>query len=155
MVTGRLHTREDSGIVLDREGRWRHDGEPIEHPRIIEAFNRGLEPTDDGRFILRFGRDWCFVQVEDCAYQAERLAFEGGTVTAWLSDATEEPLDLPSLCAAADGSLRCRVKRGRAWARFSRHAQFQLGDRAEADAEGFFLRVGGRVLRLNIPVSAA
>ena len=45
----RWHTREDSGLVLDRELNWVHDGERITHPRIIEAFNAGLVPTDDGR----------------------------------------------------------------------------------------------------------
>src|SRR5262249_6822997 len=60
---GRRHTRENSGIRLDRNGRWWHDGVPIEHPKIIDAFNRGLSPTDGGRFRLDFGNDWCFVQV--------------------------------------------------------------------------------------------
>ena len=41
----KLHTREQSGIRLDRQLRWWHDDEPVEHPKIIEAFNRGLSPT--------------------------------------------------------------------------------------------------------------
>ncbi|MGZ6140198.1 MAG: hypothetical protein ACXWLA_05970, partial [Myxococcaceae bacterium] len=53
----RWHTREDSGLVLDRELNWVHDGERVTHPRIIEAFNAGLVPTDDGRFQLHIGQD--------------------------------------------------------------------------------------------------
>ena len=47
MATVRWHTREDSGLRLDREQRWFHDDERIEHPKVIEAFNRGLRVEDD------------------------------------------------------------------------------------------------------------
>ena len=54
-MPARWHTREDSGIRLDRQFRWWHDGELIEHPNIIEAFNKGVRVGDDGRVTLHFG----------------------------------------------------------------------------------------------------
>ena len=48
----RWHTREDSGFVIDRNVDWWHDGERIEHPNIIEAFNRGLRIAEDGQVKL-------------------------------------------------------------------------------------------------------
>ena len=47
MKTPRWHTREDSGLRIDRQGQWWHDDEKIEHPNIIEAFNRGLRVMED------------------------------------------------------------------------------------------------------------
>ena len=140
----RWHTREDSGIRLDREGRWWHDDELIEHPRIIEAFNTGLVPTDDGRFKLVFGRDWCFVEVEDAAYRVLAVDVEESTVALRLSDRSMDAFDPATLKLEADGVLSCRVKGGRAKARFTRDAQFELGSRMEEREGAILLRLGGR-----------
>ena len=136
----RWHTREDSGIRLDREGRWWHDGERIEHPKIVEAFNRGLTPEADGRYKLSFGNDWCFVEVEDAAYRVlglERNA--GGPPVLALSDRTHEPLIPETLAVESDQVFSCRVKGGRAKARFSRDAQAALGELLEERAGGIWL----------------
>jgi len=146
-VTGRLHTREDSGLRLDRQLRWWHDGELVEHPNIIRAFNAGLEPADGGRFVLRFGRDWCFVEVEDAAYAvtAVDLTEDGAAFSVRLSDQTAERLE-PSSLRVEDGVLTCRVKQGRAKARFSRDAQYALGQSLELAGAGVVLRAGSAQL---------
>lgn len=143
----RWHTREDSGIRLDRDLRWWHDDEPVEHPNIIEAFNRGLVPTEDGKFKLVFGNDWCFVQVEDAAYAVVALDdMEGGGLSVRLSDRTAEALDPATLELDDQGVVTCKVKRGRARARFSRDAQFALGERLQEDEAGTWLTTAaGRV----------
>lgn len=125
----RWHTREDSGLRLDRQLRWFHDGEVIDHPNIIEAFNRGLRVEDDGRVTLHFGPDWCFIEVEDCAFGVVAVdVSEGDRLSVRLSDRTAEWLDLASLAVGEDGVLTARVKGGKAKARFSRDAQVQLAD---------------------------
>jgi hypothetical protein len=139
----RWHTREDSGIRLDREGRWWHDGEPVEHPKIIEAFNMGLCPSVDGRFVLRFGNDWCFVEIEDAAYRVLSADLRGEEIQLGLSDRQTEVLS-PETLTLEGGVLHCRVKEGRAKARFTRDAQFALGTLIETTAEGSFLALGGR-----------
>ena len=123
----RWHTREDSGLVLDRELNWRHDGERITHPKIIEAFNQGLVPTEDGRFQLRIGNDWAYVTVEGAAYRVNAIDTDDTRVFLRLSDRTGEPLEASTLRLGDDGVLTARVKGGRAEARFSRDAQFALG----------------------------
>lgn len=140
----RWHTREDSGIRLDREFRWWHDDEPIEHPKIIEAFNTGLVPTDDGKFKLHFGWDWCFVEVEDAAYRVLGVDASDDRVSLRLSDRTAEPLAPATLLLEPDGVLACRVKEGRAKARFTRDAQFQLGSLLDEREGRVVLRVGDR-----------
>lgn len=125
----RWHTREDSGIRLDRQLRWFHDGEIIDHPNIIEAFNRGVRVEDDGRLTLHFGPDWCFIEVEDCAFGVVAVdVSEGDRLSVRLSDRTAEWLDVASLAVDEEGVLTARVKGGRAKARFSRDAQVQLAD---------------------------
>lgn len=145
----RWHTREDSGLRLDRQLRWWHDGEPIEHPKIIDAFNRGLRPSGDGRFRLEFGNDWCFVEVEDAAYAVVGLEHLSDQLLVRLGDGTSEPMVLPSLAIGPDGVLTCRVKAGQAKARFSRDAQFALGLLLEPTPDGFLLRVGGGEVRIR------
>lgn len=128
MATVRWHTREDSGLRLDREQRWFHDDERIEHPKVIEAFNRGLRVEDDGRYTLHFGPDWAYVKVDGCAYSVVAVdESEGSRLSVRLSDRTAEWLDVASLKTDEDGVLTVKVKSGKASARFSRDAQFQMG----------------------------
>jgi len=135
----RWHTREDSGLVLDRALNWLHDGERISHPRIIEAFNMGLVPTDDGRFQLRIGDDWAYVTVEGPAYRVNAIDTDAARVYLRLSDRTGEPLDPSTLRLGEDGVLTARVKAGRAEARFSRDAQFALGQLLVPEGPGWAL----------------
>jgi hypothetical protein len=140
----RWHTREDSGIELDAQLRWWHDGEPVEHPRVIEAFNRGLRVTDDGRYKLEIGNDWCFVKVHGPAFGVVAVDSSEAGLSVRLSDRTAELLDPATLALGPDGVLTAKVKGGRATARFSRDAQFQLGERVEPSERGPVLKAGGR-----------
>lgn len=146
MQTPRWHTREDSGLRLDREFRWWHDGELIEHPNIIEAFNRGLRVEPDGRVTLHFGNDWCFVEIEAAPFRVVAVDESGDRLSIRLSDRTAEWLDVASLRVEDDEVLSVAVKDGRARARFGREAQFQLAERLEPANGALHLRVGARLL---------
>ncbi len=123
--------------------RWFHDDAPVEHARIIEAFNQGLRVTEDGRFKLEIGNDWCFVTVEDAAFEVLAVdVSEESRASIRLSDRTAEWLDASSLQLDAEGILSAKVKGGRAKARFSRDAQFALGTMLEPEGESLVLRVG-------------
>ena len=146
----RWHTREDSGIRLDARLRWWHDDEPIVHPRIIELFNSSLVLDDTGRYQLQIGADWCYVQVDGAAYEVRTVdVTPEERVSVRLSDRSAEALEPSTLDVDAEGVVTCRVKGGRARARFSRDAQYQLGELLEQDAEGrLLLRAGARPLVL-------
>lgn len=149
----RWHTREDSGLLLDRELRWFHDGEPVQHPKIVELFNESLVPTDDGRFQLRIGKDWAFVTVEDAAYRVTGLDTTETAVFLRLSDKTGEALVPSTLALEPDGVLSVRVKEGRAKARFSRAAQVALGALLEESEGGLSLALRGARLSVPLPHS--
>ena len=140
----RWHTREDSGLRIDRQGRWFHDDVPVEHPNIIEAFNRGLKVMDDGRYQLHFGGDWCFVTVADCGFTVVAVDEADDRLSVRLSDRTAEWLDVSTLALDDEGVLTAKVKEGKARARFSRDAQFQLVERFEEVGGRLSVRVGAK-----------
>ena len=149
----RWHTREDSGLLLERELRWFHDGEPVLHPRIVELFNESLVPTDDGRFQLKVGQDWAYVTVQDAAYSVTGLDTTETRLFLRLSDRTGEPLDASTLALESDGVLSVRVKGGRAKARLSRQAQVALGALLEESAGGLTLALPGARVPVPLPVA--
>lgn len=142
-MQGRRHTREDSGLVLDRQGRWLHDGIPVEHPRIVEVFSHGLERDPQGRYVLRVGADWCFVTVEDAATQviSARVEEGGGEVGLVLSNGRAEILR-PGTLAQRGGVLYCETET-RLLARFTSVAQSALAPLLDERPGGYVLLVAG------------
>lgn len=134
----------ESAIVLDRQGRFWHEGAPVEHQGLARALARWLDRhPDDGRFILSNGYDWCYLTVEDTACFVTALRIEGDDVELELFDGTREPLDPTTARLDLDDVLRVRVKAGQVEARFTRRAQLQLAAVLDAD-EPPALRIGGR-----------
>lgn len=150
----KLHTHEASGLRLDRRLGWWHDGARIEHPNIIEAFNRGLKVREDGAVVLEFGHDWALVEVEDCAFGVVAVDESAGErLSVRLSDRSAEWLDCGSLALDVEGVLTVRVKGGLARARFSRDAQFAMARWLEPDGDALELVVGST--RWPTPLAAA
>lgn len=123
----------ESSIVIDREGRFWHEGVLVEHPALERAMRTWINRhPDDGRTILTNGYDWCYVRVEDAPFQVTSLRappspLADAPVVLELFDGTEEPLAPDTLRVGEDGVVYARVKGGGLEARFSRHAQAALG----------------------------
>ena len=138
--------RVRSGLSIDAEGRFLHRGEPITHARTLAVLWASLEPTADGRWLVRIGRESGYVSVEIAPWVV-RGVIDGPDGAPWLllSDGTREPLDPRTLSIGADGVLRCEVKAGRP-ASFSRAAQIALGLALEEQPPGsgrYELPLGG------------
>ena len=145
----RWHTREDSGIRLDAEGRFWHDGEPIENANVARAFHKGLAREADGRWVIRFGWDWAYITLEDAPLQVRALRAEGAGFVLALDDETEVHVAPSAFRLAESGVLYARVRGG--WeARLSRAAQAQLAPFLD-DAEG---RIGLRTPERFVPLEA-
>jgi uncharacterized protein len=149
-------TSRESTIVLDREGRFRHDGDPIDQPALEQALRTWIaRHPDDGRLILTNGYDWCYFRAEDAAFVVDALRVgPAGDITLRLFDGSEEPLDPATLSVGAGGAVYASVKGGRFDARFSRHAQTQLAP-VLVNGDPPTLRVEGRELILPVRDSAA
>lgn len=146
MVEG---ANRESDLVLDREGMWHHQGQPVTHQRLAAALHRWLDRDDEtGRYILKAGEQWCFINVEDVPFQVLRVTIAprglNTEINLELSDGSKEELSYGSLEQRRDDSLCCTVKGGRFVARFSRTAAFALGQHVELDGDDLTLQAGGR-----------
>lgn len=138
-------TSRESTLVLDRGGRFFHDGVRVEHPALEKALRSWISiHPDDGRPILTNGYDWCYFRPEDTPLFVDAVTVnDDGTATLKLFDGTEEPLDPEALSLDEDGVACARVRGGRMEARFLRHAQTGLAPLLEA-ADPPTIRVAGR-----------
>jgi len=135
-----------SGIRIDREGQFIHEGEPVRHEGLRQALFRWLDRLDDGRYILRLdARRFAYIDVADTplVLRALRLAPDGA-VSLQLSDGAEELLDAATLTIDADGVLRCWVRGGRIEARLATSAAAVLADRITETSQGPALLLPGR-----------
>ena len=145
-----------SGIRVDREGRFIHEGAEVTHEGLRRALHRWLDrlPPPDGRFILRLDeRRFAYLDVDDTPLVARAARVDAaGTIWLALSDGVEEALDPATLTVDAAGVLRAAVRGGRLPARLATSAVAALGDRLTETPDGRpALRVAGRTVPLPAP----
>jgi hypothetical protein len=140
--------REQSGLRLDREGRFWHRGDLLEHARTIAALHRGLHRAADGRWAVRIGPEWGYVDVEDAARFVRRIEVREDSVRAQLATAEWVDVDPATLTSGADDALYVRTPDGER-ARLTRAAQLSLSDHLRDDGGAFSIDVAGRRYRIG------
>ena len=137
-------------IYIDKEGRWFHKGVEMVRREFVRSFYQQMEMDATGRYVILWGGERCYVDVEDTAFVVKRVSSPGekeGKGTGFkirLSDDTEEELMPDTLYLGGNNILYCKVKKGNFPARFNRAAYYQLAAHVEPGEEGYFLRVNGR-----------
>jgi len=136
-----------SGIRIDREGDFIHEGEPVRHEGLRRALYRWLDRDDErpGRYLLRLDeRRFAYLDVDDTplVVRALRVAGAGGEIWIELSDGAEERLDPATLTVDDAGILRCAARGGRLEARLATSAAAALADRISETPSGPVLTVG-------------
>jgi hypothetical protein len=139
-----------SGIGVDREGRFVHEGAEVTHEGLKRALYRWLDrlPPPDGRYVLRLD-ERRFAYLDDVAdtplvARAARLDPAGDVLLA-LSDGSEEQLDPTTLTVDDAGVLRAWVRGGRLEARLSTSAATVLAEAIVSEDGGRpLLRLAGR-----------
>ncbi len=140
-------TRETT-IVRDAQGRWFHDGQPLEHPNLTRAFDRWIERAGDGRYCLKNGINWAYFTLQGPPFFVRSLRVQpGGRVELLLSNDARELLRADSLRLGPDGALHCDVGDGSMVARFDRHAAAQLEALIGEDGQGVYIELEGRRVR--------
>jgi hypothetical protein len=91
--------------------------------------------------------------VEGAAYRVNAIDADDARVYLRLSDRTGEALDPATLRLGEDGVLTARVKNGRAEARFSRDAQFALGQLLVPEGSSWVLLLPSTRLAVSIDPS--
>jgi hypothetical protein len=143
-------TSRESTIILDRDGRFWHDGGLVEPRALADALHRWISVhPDDGRFILTNGYDWTYFTVEATPFLVRSVS-EAGFPELYLSDGSLERLDPRGIRIDDDGAVIVKVKGGRFDARFTTSAQRELGVWIAAD-EPLRLVIGGE----SFPLSCA
>lgn len=141
-----------SGIRLDAEGRFHHEGEEFRHAGLVAALWRWLDRNPDGRYVLRLDeRRFVYLDVEDAPHVVRSLRLEGGRAILRLADGSEEPLDGATVRLSPAGVAYCRVKGGRFEARFAGAAWSALADRIEERDGSAWLLLDGGAHRLGPP----
>lgn len=142
-----------SGIRLDGEGRFWHEGEVVRHAGLRAALWRWLDRNPDGRWVLRLDeRRFVYLDVDDAPHAVRSLRWEGDAAMLRLADDSEEALDPVTLWLAPTGVAYCRVKGGRFAARLLAAAWAALGERIAGDGEGdtLWLDIDGRRVPLKV-----
>ena len=116
----------ESTIVLSKDGRFFHEGAPVEHPGMKKAFASWLSRhPDDGRDILSNGYDWTYLTVEGARAFVQSVRSVAGRPELTLLDGRELPLDAPAVSCDADGKLWLLLPEGEK-ACFTPAAQLEL-----------------------------
>lgn len=136
-------------IVLDADGNWQHEGEPFENPALIALFNRSLQRTAGGTWVLHIPPFTYPIELADTPYYVRSARYADGQLLLHLGEEQEEPLDPSTLRYVEGRGLYCRVK-GTAGgaARLLRPAYFALASQITETAEGFYLDLAGQRSRI-------
>src|SRR3954463_11684652 len=118
--------REQSGLRLDKEGRFWHRGGLVEHARTLAVLHQGVHRAPDGRWATRIGKDWGYLDVEDAALFIRRVEPSQSGLRGQLATGEWTEIDPATLAAGADDALYARVRGERA--RLTRAAQLSLSD---------------------------
>jgi hypothetical protein len=141
-----------SGIRIDIEGTFVHEGEPVRHEGLRQALFRWLDREPDGRYVLRLDqRRFAYLEVDDTPLVARSARIEGDDAWLGLSDGSEERLDPTTLTVDDSGVIRCQVRQGRIEARLATSAVAVLADRIKPTTDGLALALflGGRAHHLG------
>jgi len=134
-----------SGIRIDREGEFQHEGAPVRHEGLRQALFRWLDRLPDGRTILRLDeRRFAYVDVDDTPLVVRGARVDGDRVWLTLSDGAEERLAPETLTIDDAGVLRCKVRGGKLEARLSTAATTALSEVIDDSVAPPALCLGGQ-----------
>lgn len=135
----------ESKIRIDRDGRFWHEGERVEHEGLARAFAQWVRWDEESqRYQLRNELDWCWIAVDDAPLVVSSASVSAdGAVRLTLNDGSTERLDVGTLRVDREDVPYCRVRGGTLDARFLQAAAFSLLEHAEPDGDGWALVLGG------------
>ncbi|HEY6882124.1 MAG TPA: hypothetical protein VI299_29040 [Polyangiales bacterium] len=135
----------ETTIRRTADGKWFHDGDPLDNDKLARAFDRWIERAEDGRWCLKNDVNWAYFQLEGAPYFVRSVKLDGEQAELLLSNDRSVPLDFRSLREGPDGVLYCTAL-GEA-ARFESYAAVQLGALLEEDERGHYFPQRGERIR--------
>ena len=128
-------------IYIDKEGRWFHEGAEMIHREFIRLFYQHIEIDPQGRYIISWRGERCYVEVEDTPFVVWRVIRKDGAsrFILYLSDDSQEDLKPDTLYVGEKNVLYCKVKDGAFIARFNRPSYYQLAEHIVEEDGRYFL----------------
>jgi hypothetical protein len=136
----------ETTIRRTADGKWFHDGDPIDNDKLSRAFDRWIVRAEDGRWCLKNDINWAYFQLEGAPYFVRSVKLTGERAELTLSNDERVPLDFRSLREGIDGALYCDAYAD-APARFDSYAAVQLGELLTEDEHGPYFPQGGERVR--------
>lgn len=130
--------RRRSGLALDIDGNWWHDGTAFEHSGIIAALNKGIDlHPESGEPIVRVGKQWCYIEAAGTTpFLAMRLHIDGTGHIALKLNTNQSTNTIGASWQLRFGALHCLLADDRL-VRLSRHAQAQIADYLTETEDGY------------------
>ena len=127
----------ESGLRLDRNGRWHHEGVEVTHEGLHRAVTRWLAyDAEAARFIIRVSDDfWAWVDVDDAPFQAHLLTLTEQGLLLRLSDQRELLWDGAEILLGEDNAWYITIGDPPLEARLSRPSLATLAERLEEDPD--------------------
>lgn len=134
-----------SGLRLDANGVFWHEGAPVTHHGLVAAFYRWLDRNPDGRYVLRLDeRRFVYLDVDDLPLVVRSLRWDHERAIGVLSDGSEQEIDLSTLHIVGE---RAEVRvRKELPARLANAAWTTLGEHLVEQGDQLVLKVGAREL---------
>jgi hypothetical protein len=139
----------DSGMHIDREGRWYHNGSPIARFELVKLFAGILRLDPDG-YVLVTPVEKLTITVEDAPFLAVLVDRAGEDLIFTTNIGDIVTLDADHALLMKDGVPYLHIRR-RLKARVARSVYYQLAEMAVEEGGQFGVRSAGRFFPLAGP----
>jgi len=139
-------------IRIDAEGNWSHNGIAIENQKIINFFNKSINRTNDGTYVIHYSDYTYPIIVDDVPYFITGVIFEGfgdfEKITINISNGTTEILNTDTLFYK-NNILYCKILDSQFDARFKRSPSFHILERLDEKNGQYILNLCGKSIILK------
>ena len=139
---------EKLDILIDKEGRWFHNGEKVTHPGVYRYLNSILDIDKDGYFLKQGERKF-YIKVEDAPFVVKSLLEKNKKIFLLLNDDSKEELEPEKIEFKDDIDVYVYVKNGKFTAKFLRKALTQLYNYVVEKDDGYYLLIDGKEIKLS------
>jgi hypothetical protein len=139
-------------IRIDSEGRWSHNGNAFKNKKLIDFFNKSIDITKDGLYVINYSGFVYPIIVEDAPLFVTGFRFikneDGESIFIALNSGEVEKLNLNTL-HYKNNALYCFVKNGEIPAKFKRSPSYDLLQDIKDNDDIYYLELCGKRIVLS------
>jgi uncharacterized protein len=139
-------------IKIDSEGHWFHNGNAFKNKKLINFFNKSIDITKDGFYVINYSGFVYPIIVEDAPLFVTGFRFikneDGESIFIALNTGEVEKLNIHTL-HYKNNALYCFVKNGEIPAKFKRSPCYDLLQDIKDNDEIYYLELCGKRIVLS------